>query len=121
MAETKTGEERERIEVVIDDIKEHLNTRYELVVLKAAERGSSLAAGIISQMLIAFISVLAIIILSFAAAYYISSVRNDQYSGFIIVGGVYLLLVMICVMFRKKLLSNPFRNMIIREFFKEEK
>jgi hypothetical protein len=113
-------EEHHKIEEAVDNIREHINTRYELVVLKASERLSGLGAALISGFLIAFISVFSFVLLSFAGAFYISYLMNDQYSGFLIVGGFYLVLGAGMAVFRKKLLFQPLRDKMIKEFFKED-
>lgn len=113
-------EEEQKIEEVVDNIKEHINTRYELVVLKASEKLSGIIAEIISGFLIVFVITLTVILLSFAAAYYLCIQQKDSYSGFIIIGSAYLLVGLLMIVFRKKLMSVPFQNKIIREFFKED-
>jgi predicted transporter len=112
-------EEHQKIEEAVDNIREHINTRYELVVLKASERISGVAASFISGFLIVFVSVLSLVLLSFAAAFYLGHLLKDDYIGFMIVGGMYFLLGAILLFFRKKLLDVPLRDKMIREFYKE--
>jgi hypothetical protein len=113
-------EEHYKIEEAVDNIKEHINTRYELVVLKASERISGVAATLISGLLIVFVTVLALVLLSFAGALYLSYLLHDDYSGFIIVGGLYLCLGLLMTVFRKRALIVPLRNKMIKEFYRED-
>lgn len=112
-------EDQSKIEELTESIKKYINTRYELMVLKATEKASNIGAESLSALLILKIASLAILILSFATAFYISSSMGDSYSGFIIVGGAYFIITLILIGFRKSLLTKPFRNMIIKAMFKE--
>ncbi|MEO6902211.1 MAG: phage holin family protein [Bacteroidia bacterium] len=111
--------EQNKIEEVTEGVKEYINTRYDLVVLKTYEKISNVGSEFISTILILKISGFALLLLSFAGALYISSVFNDTYTGFIIVGGGYLLISLILLLLRKHLLINPLRNSIIRLIFKK--
>lgn len=113
-------EEKTKVEEVTESVKEYLNTRYELVVLKAAEKTSSVGSDIASFFLIILLSVMAFIFLSIALAWYISDSIGSPQSGFFIVGGFYLLVGAIFVIFRKQMLAKPFRNLIIRSIFNED-
>jgi hypothetical protein len=113
-------EEHQKIDDAVDNIKEHINTRYELVVLKASERISGVAASLISGLLIVFVTVLSLVLLSFAAAYYLGYLLEDDYEGFVIIGGIYLVLGILMVLFRKRLIISPLRDKMIREFYRED-
>ena len=111
--------EHSKIEEVTDGVKEYINTRYDLAVLKMYEKISNVGSEVISLLLILKISAFAILLLSFAAAFYISYVIDNTYTGFIIVGGAYLFIGIILFIFRKQLLVNPFRNSIIRSMLRK--
>jgi|JRYD01.1.fsa_nt_gb hypothetical protein len=112
-------EEQNKFEELTESIKTYVNTRYELMVLKATEKASNIGAESLSALLILKIASLSLLILSFAIAFYISSSMGDSYSGFIIVGGAYFVIMLILIGFRKSLLKKPFRNIIIKAMFKQ--
>lgn len=112
-------EEQTQFEEITESVKKYVNTRYELTVLRATEKASNVGAEAISVILIAKIAGLAILILSFAVAFYLSFVAGDTYSGFLIVGGAYFVVALLLIGFRKSLLTKPFRNIIIRSMFKQ--
>jgi hypothetical protein len=113
-------EAHSKIEETVDNIKDYINTRYELVGLQAAEKVSGVASNIISGVLILVLMVLSVVLLSISAAWAISAAIGYKYSGFLIVGGVYLLAGVLLAVFKDKMLSRPFRNIIIKQLFKEE-
>jgi len=111
-------EEQTKIEETVDSIKDYLNTRYELMILKASDKVSHFASNIASFIPIIFLSVLSILLLSFALAFYLNKILMSEFQGFIIVGGSYLLIVFILAAVRKKSIAKPMRNKIIKELFK---
>lgn len=112
-------QEHSKIDETVDHVKEYINTNYELIVLKASDKIAKTASDLIAKALIAFIAVLSLLILSFAAAYYLSESMGDQYTGFIIMGGVYVVIGLFLFIFRKQMIVTPFRNKMIRDFFND--
>lgn len=111
-------EEQSKIEETVDSIKDYVNTRYELAVLKASDKVAHIGSNAISFVPIIFLSVLTAFMLSFALAFYLNTVFVSQYCGFLVVGGGYLVIGFFLICVRKKLIAKPFRNKIIKELFK---
>ncbi len=110
----------QQFEDMIGKVKGHITTYYELMLLKGTEKISFVLSEIGSRLLIVPIIVFSAFFLSFGAAYYISSVLENKYLGFLIIGGAYLILAFLVLSFRKTLLARPFRNRIIKEMCKEQ-
>jgi hypothetical protein len=108
-----------KFEELNDNVKTYINTSYELTVLKATEKAANVGSETISAVLILKILSLAVLILTFAAAFYIASVMNEIYWGFLIVGGAYFIIALFLLTCRNRLLKKPFRNMIIKALFKQ--
>lgn len=111
-------EEQTKIEETVDSIKDYLNTRYELAILKAADKSAHLASNTLSYIPIFFLTMLTALMLSFGLAFYLNHVLVSDYCGFLIVGGVYLVIGLILAAVRKNSIAKPFRNKIIKELFK---
>ena len=111
-------QEQTKIEETVDSIKDYVNTRYELAVLKGSDKVAHLGANTLSYLPIVFLTVLTSIILSFGLAFYLNSVFESQYCGFLIVGLGYFVILFLLICVRKKLIAKPFRNKIIKELFK---
>jgi hypothetical protein len=110
---------QEKVEELVDHIKEYAGTQYELAVLKASDKSSQLLAGLTAIVVVAFIVVLALILLSFGLAFYISDKMGNHHSGFIIVGSGFLLIALIILAFKKSFIERPLTNKLIRSFLKE--
>lgn len=108
------------IEELTTDMKAYVNTRYELLMLKSADKFSVVVSEVASRAIIGALLGIGLIVLSIAAALYLSSIIGTSYSGFLIVGGFYSLIGVIIGFNRKKLLTKPFRNKIIQNIFEED-
>jgi hypothetical protein len=113
-------EAHSKIEETVDNIKDYVNTRYELAGLQVTEKVSGVISNVISGFMILVVIMLAVVLLSFSGAWFLSSVIGHRYSGFLVVGGFYLLAGILLVVFKDKILFRPFRNVIIGQIFKEE-
>ncbi len=102
-----------------DSIKAYVNTTYELTILKATEKAANVGSEAISTLLILKALSFAILLLTFAAAFYIASVLDETYLGFLIVGGAYFVITLFLLLGRNSLLKKPFRNIIIKALFKQ--
>lgn len=107
--------EQEKIEELTDSVKEYVNTNCQLIRLQAAEKFSVIVSGILSRLIVGLVVFLFLFFISLWAGYYISACFGNNYSGFPIVAGFYLLTCFILVIGRRKLLVKPIRNSIIRK------
>lgn len=111
-------QEQTKIEETVDSIKDYVNTRYELAVLKASDKLAHIGSNTISFVPIIFLTILTVFMLSFGLAFYLNNVFESQYCGFLVVGGGYFVIAFFLICVRKKLIAKPFRNKIIKELFK---
>lgn len=84
-------QEQTKIEETVDSIKDYVNTRYELAVLKASDKTAHIGSTALSFIPIIFLTVVTFLMLSFALALYLNTVFVSTYCGFLVVGGVILL------------------------------
>ncbi len=66
--------------------------------------------------LVGFFVLLALFILSFAASFAIGKVLQDVYLGFVIVGAFYILIAILCYIFRSKL-NKPLLRKFSKHYF----
>lgn len=112
------AQETSKIEETVDSIKDYISTRYELATLKAADKVSHLASNTASYIPIVFTTVLTILMISVGLGLYLNQVLQSEYLGFFVLGGAYLLIVLILAAVRKNSIAKPLRNKIIKELFR---
>jgi len=112
-------EEQSKIEETVDSIRDYVNTRYELAILKASDKTAHVASNTLSFIPILFITIITVLMLSFGLALFLNDVLESGYEGFFVLAGVYLVIGLILLSIRKKSIAKPLRNIIIKELFKQ--
>ncbi len=109
-----------KVDQLVNEIKEYINLRYELLKLEMTERSSVIGSSVFSMAIIVVLILFFLFLGSIGLSIYISELLDCTYAGFLIVAGAYLLLGLILFLGRKKLIEEPLRDKIIRILTKKE-
>ena len=91
---------------MIETIKEYVSKRIDLLKIEATEK-SSLSAGIITYFVIMLVAFgFFIILFNFGIAFLIGEALGNQSYGFLIVAGFYLLIMILVMVFKKKIVNS---------------
>ncbi len=102
------------IDSLIDRVKIYVETRIDLLRLKAIDKSSSFISLLVSMIIVILMSFLFIIFLSVGAALLLGEMLGKTYYGFFIVAGFYLLVGLILFALRDKWLKAPITNTMIK-------
>jgi hypothetical protein len=106
------------IETLIKKSGEYLDTKIELTKLKAINTSSD----VLSNMVYLIVKILVIFLftgfVSVAMAIWIGKTIGDYYYGFLIVGGFYLIVLLVIYVQRKKWIKEPVANGLINKMLK---
>ena len=108
------------VETLIDKAEEYAKTTYALYRLKAVDKAATAASSATAAIIIVFLLLFFLIFLSLGLALYLGEVLGETHYGFMAVAGIYFLLGLLLIIFRKQLLVDVFTNMLINNFFKEK-
>ncbi|MXS72764.1 phage holin family protein [Chryseobacterium binzhouense] len=90
---------------MIETIKEYASKRIDLLKIEATEK-SSISAGVIAYLVILLVAFgFFIILFNFGLAFLIGKALNDYSLGFLIIAGFYLLIMILVVVFKKKIVN----------------
>ena len=92
---------------LIQEIKEYLDLKYDIARLDITEKIVVLFSVFYSFMIFIILIPGIFMFLSFALAYYLGLVFGGYHWGFFMVGGLYFLLTIIFLIFRKGLITRP--------------
>lgn len=106
---------------IIGKVKEYIEVRKELAFLSAVEKGSQLFANLITDGLVVFFGMLAILFGSFTLGFYLSELIGNSYAGFLIVTGFYLLLAIIIYSVKDRFIEKRIVNGMIKKVFTNRK
>src|SRR3954453_969712 len=121
-AEQATGAEQESdfFTDTINLLKQYISDRITLVKLQSIEKISTLAASIASGVTLAVLGLFFLIFFSITLGFLFASWLDSNTAGFGIVAGIYLLLIIIIVVFGKKIFGNLITKKIIQNSFKKK-
>jgi ABC-type uncharacterized transport system fused permease/ATPase subunit len=101
-------------------IKEYINNRIDAVKLNTAEKSSKLAATVIASVVTAMFFFTFLFFASTALAFVFARLTGALSWGFLIVGGIYLLLGIVIWLLKDRILQLPIMNALLRQLFKDE-
>lgn len=114
------SEDFKKVETLVDQFKEYVNTRLSQAKLSVAEKISKVVSGVIVVLMAALVFFLFLVLLSIAGAIAIGQWVGSGWLGFVIVSGLVLLLGFLLWLARERLLRIPFMNTLIEALFEKD-
>ncbi|MDD4141755.1 MAG: phage holin family protein [Bacteroidales bacterium] len=100
--------------------KDYIKTRYDLLKLELLEKTSRILSVLIMIIISLFLLLGALIYFSFALVSWMETVFGSMIPGFLIIGGVFLIILFLVYIFREKILINPLIRAISKILFEEK-
>jgi len=107
-------EEKIKIERLAANVKDYAEERINLIMLNAQEKSAKAIAGTASVLIIIVLGIFTLAFLSFALAWFIGQMLEQPYLGFLIVGGIYLLIGILLWVNREKWIGFPVMNAFLK-------
>ena len=114
------SEDFKKVESLVGELKEYVNTRVAQAKLSIAEKLSKILAYMITMLMAALVFFLFLVLVSVAAAIAIGQWLDNMWLGFIIVAALCLLLGLLMWLAKDKLLRKPIMNTLIKALFENE-
>lgn len=102
------------VESLIDRVKSYVETRIDLLRLKAIDKSSSFLSLLLSMIVVILVSFISVMMISVGLALLLGDWLGKSYYGFFIVGGIYLITGLVLYSMRDKLLRSPIANSMIK-------
>lgn len=107
---------KEKTADLADHVEDLANTFYRLTVVNLAQKTSNIVSGIVVGIIVGLLGFFALLFLGIAFAWWIGTVLNNHTVGFLAGAGLFIVLVVIVALLRKKIIS-PLRDLIVRKIF----
>ena len=107
-------------EELAEHVKEYIHNRMDAVKLDTAEKTSKVAALVIAAVTVAVFIFSFLFFASVALAFVFSNVTGSLAWGFLIVGGIYLLLGIIIWLLKDRIIQLPIMNALLQQLFRDE-
>lgn len=100
-----------------ESIGEYLQTYYKLKVLNAADKATAITATTLASLIIVFLGIFVLLFSGIALAIWLGHLLGSWALGYLLVAGLYLLIIIVLVLLRKKLVFPMIRNSLIKKFY----
>ena len=107
-------------EKFVEQVKEYVNLRIAQLKLSFAEKTSKVMSVMIAVVMSALVLFLFLLLICIAGAIVIGQWLESFWLGFVIVGGVVLIVGVIFWLFRDQLIRKPIMNALIKTMFDKE-
>jgi hypothetical protein len=108
---------KEKFENIADQTQDLVETGYKIAILEGTEQVTKVVSTTIVISILLLLLNFLILFLGLGIAWWIGDLLNDIKIGFFIVGGFYLLLLILILTLGKKTIVPFFRNMIIKKIY----
>ena len=106
---------------LINEIKAYLVAKYEVTRLDITQKTIIGINLIVQIIIIAFLSAVILVMVSFTLATYIGNCWNNMILGFLAVTGMDILILLMFIIFRKTLILKPLSKILIQLLLTEDK
>lgn len=103
------------------EFKKYLNLQKEYAKLEITEKLTTLLSALVLLLVVVIFGMVALFYLSFALAYVLGPHVGGLMVSFSIIACFHILLIILVIVFRKKLIINPMVNFIAGLFFDNDK
>jgi hypothetical protein len=100
-------------------IEKYVQYRLLLIKLQAVEKISRLSGAMFTGLLIGILSFFIILFLSIMAAWYFGELLGSTFKGFGIICAFYVLVLILILIFRKRVLQKTITNTVINILFEQ--
>lgn len=111
-------ETKNEIKELVSEFKEYINLRTKLAELQIKNAAAELIANMATSVTSVLFLSMTFLFGSLALGFYLSKLFQDYATGFSIVGGIYFLLALIILLFKRSI-KEKISNSIISQLFKE--
>lgn len=112
-------EAKKKLVSLIDDLKEYVNLKIQLLKLTVAEKAAHAMASLIATIVLILLAFVVLLFGSLAVAFLLGECLNSYAAGFGIVAGFYLLIALIILLTKKKIIEKPLMDKFISLLLKK--
>jgi putative superfamily III holin-X len=104
-----------------ESLRAYVEDKLLLLKLQATDKVSKAAASFATIFLATILGIVFLVLLGITGGFFFSSLTGNPVSGFGIMTGIYLVLIVLVVVVLKKKIESSVINAIIRQLFSKEK
>lgn len=94
---------------------DYIETRIDLFKLKAVDKSSDIVASVVAGLVVTLFIVFGFIIINIGLCIWLGSLLGQAWYGYFAVGGFYLLIAVLIVLFKNKWIKQPVSDIVIKK------
>jgi Flp pilus assembly protein TadB len=102
------------VESLLDSVRDYIETRINLLKLKAIDKSSGIMSSVVSTIFVVIIATIFIVLLNIGIALWLGDLLGKAYYGFFVVAAFYVFIGIILYSSREKWLKTPITNSIVK-------
>ena len=106
-----------KAENLTKSVGDYFDTYYKLTVVKAADKATGIAASSLAGLAVFFLGIFVLFFSGLALGVWFGQLLDNPVAGYLLVAVVYLLLIFLLVVLRKRIVFPFIRNIIVRKFY----
>jgi hypothetical protein len=100
-----------------DSITEYIQTYYKLTLLNAADKATSIAASTLASVTAIFMGIFVLFFGGIALAIWLGNLLDNDALGYLLVAGLFLLIIIVIVALKKKIVFPVIRDKLINKLY----
>ncbi|MFP5042252.1 hypothetical protein [Parasediminibacterium sp. JCM 36343] len=108
---------KDRLEDITENLTDIIDTYYHLTVLKVADRAATTLSIFFLYLVLMAIALFVVLFASIGLAVYFNRVLHTDMEGYFVVAGMYTLIGLVLMIFRKTTIFGIVRNVLIRKLY----
>jgi hypothetical protein len=106
------------IATLFERAEEYGKTGLNLLKLNAIDKSADVVSSIVARLAVVMTVVFSVLILSIGLSLWIGKLLGDDFYGFFVIGGCYVLLAILLQLFQQQWIKYPVSNSIIKQMLK---
>jgi len=102
---------------LIENAGDIVETSYKLLVLKVVEKATKILSSALAALSLFVIGFFVVLFLGIGTAIWIGEALDNLKAGYFITGGIFILIILIIYLLRKKIVFPVLRDSIIKRFY----
>ena len=102
---------------LIDNARDIVETSYKLLVLKVVDKATKILSSALAVITYIVIGFFAVLFLGIGTAIWIGEALENMKAGYFITAGLFILLILIIYLLRKRIVFPILRDSIIKKFY----
>lgn len=108
---------KEKAGHLTESVTDYLQTYYKLKVLNVADKATSITASTLASLVAVFFGIFVLLFSGIALGIWLGQLLENPALGYLIVAGIFLILIILLVAFRKKIVFPMIRNSLINKLY----